>query len=114
MQKKNNLYSSLSRRQETSIIWLNKRFTKGKKISYYCNTKDGSSGSPILSLSNYKVIGVHYWGSKSKNIKINFGTFIKCAIIELKNKYKNEKQNEYNKIKGANKIAIKYQIGKEN
>jgi len=32
----------------------------------------------------------------------------------LKNKYKNEKQNEYNKIKGANKIAIKYQIGKEN
>ena len=33
---------------------------EGKKISHYCNTEDGSSGSPILSLNNFKVIGVHY------------------------------------------------------
>ena len=92
---------------------LMKDLIEGKKISHYCNTKDGSSGSPILSLSNYKVIGVHYGGSKSKNIKINFGTFIKCVIKELNNKYKNEKNNEYNKVKETNEISIKYQIGKE-
>ena len=38
----------------------------GKKIYHYCNTEDGSSGSPILSLNNFKVIGVHYGGSKIK------------------------------------------------
>jgi len=48
-----------------------------KKINHYCNTKDGSSGSPILSLSNFKVIGVHFEGYKTDYIKLNFGTFIK-------------------------------------
>ena len=62
----------------------------GKKINHYCNTKDGSSGSPILSLSNFKVIGVHYGGYKNKNIKLNFGTFIKYAINEFNNKNKND------------------------
>ena len=42
---------------------------EGKQINHYCNTEDGSSGSPILSLENFKVIGVHYGGSKNKNIK---------------------------------------------
>ena len=37
----------------------------GKKINHYCNTKAGSSGSPILSLNNFKVIGVHYGGSNN-------------------------------------------------
>ena len=83
----------------------------GKKISHYCNTEKGSSGSPILSLSNFKVVGVHYGGSK--NIKFNFGTFIKYAIKEFNNKYKNDNINEYNKEKTTNEIIIKYQIGKE-
>jgi len=42
---------------------------EGKKISHYFNTKDGTSGRPILSLSNFKVIGVHYGGSKIKTSK---------------------------------------------
>ena len=83
----------------------------GKKISHYCNTEKGSSGSPILSLNNFKVVGVHYGGSK--NIKFNFGTFIKYAIKEFNNKYKNNHKNEYNKENIANEIKIKYQIGKE-
>ena len=82
-----------------------------KKINHYCNTEDGSSGGPILSLNNYKVIGVHYGGSKNKNIKLNFGTFIKYAINEFNNKYKNK--NEYNKVKTTNEFIIKYKIGKE-
>jgi len=65
-----------------------------KKINHYCNTEKGSSGSPILSLDNFKVIGVHYGGSKHKNIKFNFGTFIKYAIKKFNKKYKNENNKE--------------------
>jgi len=61
-----------------------------KQIYHYCNTEYGASGSPILSLSNFKVIGVHYGGSKIINSRLNFGTFMKYAINEFNNKYKNE------------------------
>ena len=81
----------------------------GKKISHYCNTKEGSSGSPILSLNNFKVIGVHYGGYKTKNIKLNFGTFIKYAINEFNNKYKNENKND-NKQTITNEFIIKIKM----
>ena len=84
----------------------------GKKICHYCNTEKGSSGSPILSLNNFKVIGLHYGGPENKKIKYNFGTFIKYAIKELNNKYNNENKNEYNKVT-TNEIIINYKIGKE-
>jgi len=75
---------------------------KSKKINHFCNTENGSSGSPIISLDNFKVIGVHYGGVG----KLNFGTFIKYGIDEFNNKYKTEYtiKNEY---------IIKYKIGKE-
>ena len=76
---------------------LMKNISDGKKINHYCNTERGSSGSPILSLNNFKVIGVHYGGFEKK-IKLNFGTFIKYAINEFNNKFKNENKNEYNKV----------------
>ena len=91
---------------------LTKDVLNGKKINHYCNTKDGSSGSPILSLNNFKVIGVHYGGSKNNNIKLNYGTFIKYAINEFINKYKNENKND-NKQTTTNEITIKYKIGKD-
>ena len=59
-----------------------------KKINHYCRTEDGSSGSPILSLETFKVIGIHY--GSSQNNKLNYGTFIKYAIDLFNNKYKNE------------------------
>ena len=80
---------------------------EGNKINHYCNTEKGSSGGPILSLNNNKVIGVHYGGYIDGNMKINFGTFIKYAIKEFYNKYKSDEL-------AANEIIIKYQIGKEN
>ena len=99
---------------------LMKDVSKGIKIEHYCNTKDGSSGSPILSLNNFKVIGVHYGGSKNMNIKLNFGTFINYVINEFNNKYKNENKSEYKykiynkkKVTTTNEIIIKYKIGKE-
>jgi V8-like Glu-specific endopeptidase len=66
---------------------------EGKKINHYCNTEEGSSGSPILSLNNNKIIGVHYGGSKAIKIKVNYGTYIKYIISEFNNIYKDEIKN---------------------
>ena len=46
-------------------------------IRHYCPTDYGSSGSPILNLSNFKVIGVH---KRRTKLKFNEGIFIKFAI----------------------------------
>ena len=70
-----------------------------KKINHYCRTEEGSSGSPILSLETFKIIGIHY-GSSQNNI-FNYGTFIKYAINLFNNKYKY--RNEINIIYETNK-----------
>ena len=67
----------------------------GKNIDHLCNVKDSSSGSPILCLSNYKVIGVHIkninYGNMNDN---NFqGTFIKFVIEEFIKDYLNNSKN---------------------
>ena len=76
-----------------------------KIINYYCNTEEGSSGSPILSLETYKIIGIHYGG----NNKMNFGTYIKYAIEKLR-KSKFEINLIYNKkdAKGNNIFGEKF------
>ena len=80
---------------------------EGKEINHYCNTKHGSSGSPILSLESYK----HKWGSNKSDIKINYGTLIKYIINEFNNKYKSEKRNKISKLKNAkNKSKEKIRI----
>ena len=74
-----------------------------KKINHYCNTEEGSSGSPILSLETFKVIGIH-WGcfhNSSQKNKLNYGTFIKYAIDLFNDKYKYK--NEINLIYKADK-----------
>ena len=85
--------------EELSVSYgLIKDIIDNRKINHYCNTEEGSSGSPILSLKTLKVIGIHY-GSSQKN-KINYGTFIKYGIDEF---------NKYNK----NEINIIYKTDKE-
>lgn len=44
-------------------------------INQYCTTYEGSSGSPILSLETFKVVGIHY-GSHPLGFNINKGIFI--------------------------------------
>ena len=51
---------------------------KNNDIYHTCITDSGSSGSPILCLNNFKVIGIHYGFYKSSTK--NSGTFIKFAI----------------------------------
>ena len=43
-----------------------------------------TSGSPILSLENNKITGIHYGGSGNK---LNYGIFIKNALDEFNNYY---------------------------
>ena len=55
------------------------------EIKHICNTEHGSSGSPILNLSNNKVIGIH----KQSSDNISKGTFLKYP---LKNFFENKKE----------------------
>ena len=53
---------------------------------HFCNTENGSSGAPILNLSNNKVIGVHL--GATKNFNYNLGLFMKNALNDFINKKK--------------------------
>ena len=59
------------------------------KIFHTCSTELGSSGSPILLLSNFKVIGVHRASHQGQLEVINLGTLIRFPIEELNRKYPN-------------------------
>ena len=66
---------------------------EGKIINLCCNTEETLSGSPILSLETYKIIGIHYGG----NNKNNEGTFIKY-IMEVFEKETKKTRDEINLI----------------
>lgn len=51
-------------------------------IDHTVSTESGSSGSPILSLDNYRLIGIHYGGNPNENE--NKGIFFKDIIISIK------------------------------
>ena len=73
---------------------------EGKTIKHCCNTEEGSSGSPILSLKTNRIIGINYGGNNK-----NFGTLIKYAIEEFEKEKQIKKQ-----IKYKNQINLKYKI----
>ena len=56
-----------------------------QNIHHLCNSDRGSSGSPILSLKSFKVIGVHI-GAPLNSFEYNIGNFIKSSINVFKNK----------------------------
>ena len=72
---------------------------KDGKINHYCNIEVGSSGSPILSLENNKIIGIH--NSDSDN-RLNFGIFIKSVIDEFNKNIKINKKDNKNNDKNNN------------
>ena len=65
-----------------------------KKIRHKCQTKEGSSGSPIMLSHNQKVIGVHF--GCFANLKYNLGSIIIYSIIDLNQRDNNK--NSYNQI----------------
>ena len=60
---------------------------------HYCSTEYGSSGSPILNLSNNKVVGIH---KKRGTTKYNIGLFVYESIKNFISKYESEKNKKLN------------------
>ena len=69
---------------------------------HICSTDRGSSGSPILLLDSFKVIGIHKGAPKENNFEFNYGIFIKEAINLFK-----QKGNNNTNIKYEDKYNIK-------
>jgi len=76
------------------------RIENNETIYHKCSTEHGSSGSPILSLDTFKVIGIHC--ACFINDNSNKGIFIKCAIDFIK---KIKAKIHY--LKNPNKEALK-------
>ena len=75
------------------------------QIKHTCSTEHGSSGSPILNLSNNKVIGIHKQAHKQFNF--NMGTLLKFPLNDFL-------QKKNNNINNSNlKKSIKLNISKE-
>ena len=79
-------------------------------INHFCATDFGSSGSPILNLSNFKVFGVH---KRRTKLKFNQGTFIKFVIeqfnkenISCKSQIKDRNLNNKNNDKTFNNNSL--------
>ena len=60
-------------------------------FEHYLETKNGSSGSPICSIDDGKVIGIHKGGIKQ--FQINFGTFIGFIINDFEKPYMGQRQS---------------------
>jgi len=77
--------------RELSVSYgLIKGIIDNKRMEHYCNTENGSSGGPILSLKSFKVIGMHCGGFH--NFGFNYGTLIKYIIDEFNNYNINKKE----------------------
>ena len=75
------------------------------EIKHLCSTEYGSSGSPILNLSNNKVIGIHKQGSKF----INFGTLLAFPLNDFLFK-KNPNADNINVKKSIKEKLVKLEL----
>ena len=78
-------------------------------IKHCCTTDFGSSGSPILNLETFNVIGIHR--GKSTNFNFNFGIAINLPIIGFnKTKFEIKKDNNLSLLENENKsLTVKIQ-----
>jgi hypothetical protein len=77
-------------------------------IEHLCNTDKGSSGSPIINVSGYKVMGIHR--ASSEIFQCNLGTLIKVPIDDFNIKMKTKSLNEIFQEIREQKINILYEI----
>ena len=80
-----------SEKAEYSTGIIKKIFIDNYNIQHLCQSQGGSSGSPIINLTNNNVIGVHKAGGKNGN-NWNLGTFLKGPIEAFYKKFA-EKQD---------------------
>ena len=71
------------------------RIEEDKNIYHLCNTKNGSSGSPIISLKSHKVIGIHVGHGK---FEFNNGILINYPINVFNNNINNQNSSQIKKI----------------
>ena len=84
-------------------------------LIHLCSTDNGSSGSPILNISNNKIIGIHKASPKDYIDNYNLGTYLKEPINEylnninlIKKEILNKNINDkINKKEVVNKSLIK-------
>ena len=77
-------------------------------IEHLCDTREGSSGSPILNVSNKKVIGIHK--GAMNNINCNLGTLLKLPIEDFNVKMRKKSLNEIFEEIRDKKLDILYEI----
>ena len=80
---------------------------KESEIFHLCKVENCSDGSPILNLSNNKVIGIQ---NKPQNSGFNCGTFLKIPIKEMIDMKEKLKSNKIIKKKKILKIENVFQI----
>ena len=81
------------------------------EIIHKCSTRHGSSGSPILSLYNNKVIGMHRGGSSTE--ESNKGILLNKSINEFLKLLNLEKKDEpQNNINSKNKLHYQHSENK--
>ena len=71
---------------------LKQKLEKEYNFIHYCCTEAGSSGSPILNISNNKIIGIHK--RKSEQREYNIGAFLYDSIKEFIQLYNNYELNK--------------------
>jgi len=97
-------YPNIGNEQKLSIsLGVRKQYILDSKCDFkhYCSTEHGSSGSPILNLSNKKVIGIHK--QKSINENFNIGAVLYYAIEDYKKEFTQDKEHQqYEKPRPSN------------
>ena len=73
-------------KEEVSVSYgiIKKDIINDYDFNHLCSTDKGSSGSPILSIKNNKVIGIH---KEQSSFNFNKATFLKSPIQEFIQKY---------------------------
>ena len=99
--KKKSIYIIQYPRDEICVSYGIINFFNDFNVNYFCNTEEGSSGSPILSLESFKIIGIHKQSNNNRGY--NTGTLLKKAIEDFKNKCLAEINNNNNNFKNNEK-----------
>lgn len=85
---------------------------KNENNSFYhtCPTITGSSGSPILNLENYKIIGIHMPNNSKKNRGIFFNFFNETKQIQIFDKQKTNEVAYESKSRKRSVINLKFKF----
>ena len=70
-----------------SRIVFNSNGNNDYSIRHSCSTEFGASGSPIILIETFEVIGIHLYGNEEHTSKYNSGNFIFDSINSFKEKY---------------------------